>query len=126
MVKTIKIGNNSYDMKSSAFTPFKYKNDFGNDLLKDINKINKINKRIEKMPEDEREDEWLDHIGEVQQILYQIAYVMIHENNENFMSYEEWLKTLENVYQDATWQTEVMALAMSTFPGQVEHNKQIK
>lgn len=120
MVKTIKIGNKSYDMKSSAFTPFKYKNDFGTDFLKDINKFNKIQLRVEKLPKEEQQTEWLDNISDIQEIIFQITYTMIAENDPTFGTFEDFLKGLDNIYENSDWMMEVMTLAVGTFQGRVE------
>lgn len=116
MVKTIKIGDKTYDMKSSAFTPFKYENDYGRDLLQDINSINKKQVQISKLKtEEEQNTAWLDEMGSIMKMAFQIAYVMICESNPGFKSYEEWLKELDHAFDNPTWVQEVLGLAMSTF-----------
>ena len=120
MLKTIKIGEKSYDMKSSAYTPFKYENDYGRDLLKDLNVLNKKNKEISKLKtQEERESAWLEEINSIFKMTLQIAYVMICEQDPKFKSYDEWLKELDYAFSNPKWIEEVMELAMSTFRRQV-------
>ena len=122
MLKTVKIGERSYDMKSSAFTPFKYENDYGRDLLKDLNELNKKNTEISKLKtEEERNSAWMNEINFIFKISLQIAYVMICEQDPKFKAYDEWLKELDNAFGDPTWVQEVMELAMSTFRGRVQN-----
>lgn len=120
MLKTVKIGRNNYDMKSSAWTPFKYENEYQTEFLGDINKINKKAIEIGKLPVEEQQTAWLDEITGIFKTILQIAYTMIKENNNNFKSYEEWLKELDGIYQEAGWIEEVLECAMSTFQGRVE------
>ena len=120
MLKTIKIGSKDYDMKSSAWTPFKYENDYGTDLLKDINAINIKNKEISALKsEQERENAWVNEISGIMKLALRIAYTMIIEYNSKFMSYDEWLKELDNVFGEFSWVQEVMECAMSTFQRKV-------
>jgi hypothetical protein len=122
MLKTVKIGERSYDMKSSAFTPFKYENDYGRDLLKDLNELNKKNTEISKLKtEEERNSAWMNEINFIFKMSLQIAYVMICEQDPKFKAYDEWLKELDNAFGDPTWVQEVMELAMSTFRGRVQN-----
>ena len=120
MLKTVKIGDKHYDMKSSAWTPFKYENEYQTDFLGDINKINKKAIEISKLPEEEQQTAWLDQMTGIFKTVLQIAYTMIKENNESFKSYEEWLKELDGIYQEANWIQEVLECAMSTFQGRME------
>lgn len=121
MLKTVRIGNKDYNMKSSAFTPFKYENDYGTDFLKDINQINKMNVKISELPEEERNNAWMDELSGIMKLILRIAYTMIIEYDGKFMSYEEWLKELDNIFADFDWVQEVMECAMSTFQRRVEN-----
>lgn len=116
MLKTVKIGSKEYNMKSSAWTPIKYKMDYGTDLLKDISKLNKLNKEISKLKtKDEKEEAWMSEFSGFLEMAYKIAYVMITEYDKTFKSYEEWLKEIDNVFSNENWILEVMECAMSTF-----------
>ncbi len=123
MLKTIKIGSKNYDMKSSAWTPFKYKNEYGKDLLKEIGKLNKINGSINKLPKEEQDTAWLSEFSEILEMALRMAYTMITEQNKDFMSYQNWLEGIDDLFDDNTWISEVMELAMSTFRGRVPNNK---
>lgn len=117
MLKSIEIGGKSYDMKSSAFTPIKYKIDYGTDMLADIGKINKINIAITKLPKDEQDGAWLEHIGEIVDIALRMAYVMITEYDPKFGPFDKWLQGIDKLFEDPSWTKEVMELAMNTFQG---------
>lgn len=115
MIKTIKIGENSYDMKSSAYTMFKYKNETGRDLLKDINSINTKYSYITKLSEDEQDSAWMEEITGIIENVLRLAYVMIVEQNKEFKSYDEWLKELDGMLENQEWVMEVLELGMSPF-----------
>lgn len=123
MLKTIKIGNQEYNMKSSAFTPFKYKNEYGKDLLKEIAKINSKNKEINKLPVEDRDEAWLGEFSDILEMALRIAYTMIIEYDKNFKPYENWLEEIDNLFENTSWLQEVMELAMSTFRGGVPHKQ---
>lgn len=115
MVKSINIGGNDYVMKSSAFTPFKYKNDYGKDLLKDVGLLNKKNREINKLKKDEQEDAWLSEFTEIVEMGLRMAYTMITEYDKTFKPYDEWLGEIDSLFDNTDWLMEVMELAMSTF-----------
>ncbi len=123
MVKTIKIGSNEYNMKSSAFTPFKYKSDYGTDLLKDIGKLNTKNKEISKLPKNQQDEAWLNELSDILEMALRIAYTMITEYKKDFKPYENWLEEIDNLFNNTEWIKEVMELAMSTFRGRVSNKE---
>lgn len=110
MIRTIEIGGKPYDLKSSAYTMFSYKNLTGRDLLKDISKIHALQKKAEK-----DEDVWLSSLGDVLDIIEHLTYTMYLEANGNSISFEEFLRGMDGILEDISWITEVMELAMSTF-----------
>lgn len=120
MVKTIKISGKDYNMKSSAFTPFKYKNDFGTDFLKDISKIEKTYNGMKDLPK-EQELEMLGEFNNILIVYLQIAYTMISEYDPQFKPFMEWLQELDTLVtgnkENDAWIEEVLQLAMSTFRG---------
>lgn len=124
MLKTIKIGNQDYNMKSSAFTPFKYKNDYKTDLLKDIGKLNGMNRDISKLNKEDQEEAWLNEIGTIMEMALHMAYTMITEYDKTFKPYDEWLQEIDNLFDNMEWIQEVMELAMSTFRGRVQDKGQ--
>lgn len=118
MVKTIKISGKDYNMKSSAWTPFKYKNDFGTDFLQDIAGIEKTYSKIK----DKSKEEELSMLGEFNSIvviLLQISYTMISEYDPQFKPFDEWLQEIDTLLtgdkEEDAWIEEVLHLAMSTF-----------
>lgn len=126
MIKTIKISGKQFNMKSSAWTPFKYEMDYGVELLKDLNNINKIATQIGKLPKEEQETEWADHITGILKMALQIAYTMITEYEKEFDAYDEWLKGLDELFSDFGWVQEVIELAMSTFRGKLPSTNEQK
>jgi hypothetical protein len=123
MEKIINISGVEYKMKSSAFTPFKYKNDYNRDLLKDINVIVKIEQKVSKLPKEEQDTAWLDEFGSIFEIITKIAYVMIKEADKSFKPYEDWLGDIESLYDDNNWIGEVLGLILNTFQGRSKGNK---
>ena len=124
MVKTIKIGNTEYDMKSSAYTVFAYKDQMGRDLLADISTINDTYTRIGKLPEAEQTSEWLKEITGVIEIALKLAYIMIKEQNNQFKDYNEWLKEIDAITGTGnSWIQEVMELAIAPFLGRIQSSQ---
>ena len=127
MEKTVKISGKEYNLKSSAFTPFAYKNFTGNDLLKDLNKLSKLNAEIEKIAdEDDRNSRWMEELFPILEMSLKIAYVMIKEKDKNFISYESWVSNMEYLMDDASWISEVMETAISPISGQLQKNQNIQ
>lgn len=112
MEKIIRISNKDYKMKASALTQFSYKNETGRSFLKDLQKLSKVN--VEDM-------EALDDITE---LILKVAYVMVKEADKTqAVNFEEFLSSIENLYDDMTWITEVLELACSPISGQLQTNK---
>lgn len=124
MVKTIKIGSTAYDMKSSAYTVFAYKDQMGRDLLADISKINDTYIEINKLPEEEQTGAWLNEITGVIEIALKLAYIMIKEQDKSFKNYEEWLQEIDAITgTENSWIQEVMELAISPFLGRIQSSQ---
>lgn len=103
MKKTINISGKDYFMKASAFTQFAYKNETGRSLLNDLQSF--INR------EDNQE---LEKVDDLIEILLDISYVMINEADPNQVSNkEEFMKSITDLFEDTTWITEVVQLAIS-------------
>ena len=51
-------------------------------------------------------------------IVLQLAYIFIKTANPQFMSFEEFTQTIENINLDDGWITEVTEIAVNTFCGQ--------
>ncbi len=116
MEKIIKIDETEYTLKSSAYTMFAYKDFTGRDLLEDVQYLNKKNKEISKLKSDEdRDDAWLNEFTKVSTMALKMCYVMIKENDESFMPYNDWLKSLNHVFGDSSWLAATMETAMAPF-----------
>lgn len=125
MVKTVKIGNKDYNLKSSAYTMFKYKNDMHRDLLKDIILINDKYTEISNLPAEEQDLKWLDEISGILDMALHLAYIMIQEQDKNFtVSFEEWLKDLDGLVEDKNWIEEVLEVGVSPFLGRIQNSQQ--
>ena len=106
MKKIVKICDKEYTMKSSAYTQFKYKNDTGRSLLKDIQDITKL--------QNEDLENNLGAVGDLAEVLLKMAYVMIEEADSTQVSnYEEFLKGLDGLFESMDWISEVIQLASS-------------
>lgn len=123
MVKTIKIGDKSYDMKSSAFTMFAYKDKLGRNLLTDINSINKKYNEIQKKQQNEQEEAWMDEITPLIENTLKLAHIMICEQNSGFMCYEDWLKELDYLMDNTEWILNVLELGMTPFQGRIQNSQ---
>lgn len=111
MIKTIKITDKNFNMKSSAFTPFAYKNFTGNSLLKDLGKFKDLQlKEIQENLDIEIAETIIDKI-------LKVSYVMIEECDKSQVSnYEEFLKQLQgSLFEDVSWIGEVIELAITPF-----------
>lgn len=117
MRKIIKIGNNEYEMKSSAYTQFKYKNDTGRSLLKDLTQFSKT---YEKM-DDKDVLEGIDGLDDTLDLVLRLAYVMIVEANDKQVgTYEDFLKNTDNYLENSDWLGEVVELATSPLSGNIQ------
>ena len=106
MRKTIKIGQTDYQMKSSAYTQFSYKDKTGRKMLQDLQNLSKL--------QDANEDELIGGIDDLAEILLKMAYVMIEEaDSTQVKSYEDFLKSIDNMYENTDWMGEVIELATS-------------
>lgn len=119
MVKTIKIGNKEYDLKSSAYTMFAYKDQMGRDLLKDLNDLNKLQVKIGNLPKEEQDEAWLNEASGLVEKTLKLAYIMIKEQNKDFKEYTEWLKDIDGLLDDATWISQVLEVGISPFRGRL-------
>lgn len=117
MKKTIKIGDKSYFMKSSAYTQFKYRNDTGRRLLDDIQKVSKINN----LPEEEQ----VTQVDDILDLILRIAYIMIDEADEKQVgNFEEFLKGIDGLFDDPKWIQEVIELAAAPISRGIQVNKE--
>ncbi len=103
MVKTIRIDGKDYDMKSSAYTQFAYKNQTGRSFLSDIQKLTGLKDNISNLME-------VDGLIEV---LLDISFVMIQESDPTrFKNEEEFIKSIGVLFDEPKWIEEVIELAI--------------
>lgn len=113
MKKIITIDGKEYEMKSSAYTQFAYKNLTGRSLLKDIQNISND---ADKIQED------MSLIDEITEPLLDISFVMIQEaNQEQVKTKEEFYKSIDSIYDDNAWIQEVMTLAINPISRQLQN-----
>lgn len=106
MKRIIKIGNKEYEMKSSAYTQFKYKNDTGKKLLEDLQNLTEL--------QDKEETEMIASIDDLTDIVLRISYVMIEEADPSQVkSFEDFLKGIDGLFDNTDWINEVISLAVS-------------
>ena len=113
MKKIIKIDGKEYEMKSSAYTQFAYKNLTGRSLLKDIQNISNI---ADKIQDD------MSVIDEITEPLLDISYVMIQEaNQDQIKTKEEFYKGIDSIYDNQDWIQEVISLAINPISRQLQN-----
>ena len=106
MKKIITISGKEYTMKASAYTQFKYKNDTGRRMLQDLQELAKL--------QDASQDDMINGLDDLTEIVLKMAYVMIEEADSNQVKgYDEFLKSIENLYENTDWISEVIELATS-------------
>lgn len=106
MRKVITISGKEYTMKSSAYTQFKYKDITGRRMLKDLQDLGKL--------QNAAEEEMIEGIDDLTEIILKMAFVMIEEaDSKQVSSYEEFLKSIDNLYENTDWMNEVIELATS-------------
>lgn len=113
MKKIITIDGKEYEMKSSAYTQFAYKNLTGRSLLKDIQNISTI---ADKIQDD------MSALDEITEPLLDISYVMMQEaTNGNCMTKEEFYKSIDSIYDNQNWIQEVISLAINPYSRQLQN-----
>ena len=106
MRKTIKISGKEYQMKASAYTQFKYKDETGRRMLKDLQEIAKL--------QDANEEEMIAGLDDLTEVILKMAYVMIMEADASQVkSYEDFLKGIDNLYENTDWINDVIEVATS-------------
>lgn len=109
MKKIINLSGKDYTMQSSALTQFKYRDMTGRKLMQDIEKIKdlKVN-----------EDNMLSGLDDFIEIVLKITYVMIVESDSKQVgSFEDFLKGIENLFEDTNWVEEVIKLVLTPISG---------
>lgn len=120
MEKTIKIGKHEYKMHSSAYTQFKYKNDTGRSLMADIDAFEKKYGNLLKG----NDEVFLTQIDDIVEIAFRLAYTMASEAGDpQVQSFESFLKSIDDYYDDPTWLNEVVELATNPFRGGIQETQ---
>lgn len=116
MRKLIKIDNKDYLMQSSAYTQFAYKNETGRSLLKDLQSVVELTKKKK------NEDYGIDELDAVTDLILKVAYVMtIEADDKQYNNYVEFIKSIDNLYDDQTWIQEVITLACAPLSRQLQN-----
>ena len=106
MKKVIKINDKEYEMKSSAWTQFKYRDMTGRRMLQDLQDLTKL--------QDAKDEEMIGGIDDLTEIVLKMAYVMIEEaDSSQVKGYDEFLKSIDSLYDNTDWINEVIELAVS-------------
>ena len=127
MKKRLKVCGKEYDVCTNAFCMFEYKKQFKTGLVADIGKITEYSNKVQEI-EDKQLNEVekekamtriaMEEFDNIIQIPLQIAYIFIKCANRNFMNFEDWLETIEEIKIDDSWIAEVTELAVNSFLGQ--------
>jgi len=123
MKKKIRIGNKNLEIKSSAYTMFGYKDFTGRDLMADLNKINNLYKKTQKMNQEQTKDFWLSNFNSIFNLTLELAYTLAKEADDGISSYKEWLSSIDNLMQDPKWIKDVLEVGMSPFRGKLQNNQ---
>lgn len=106
-MKTIKISGKEYQMTSSAYTQFAYRDETGRSFLKDVQKLS------------EADTNDFEVILEMTELLLDIAYVMVKEANpDQVNNKEDFYKGIDKLFEDVNWINDVINLAISPLSGQ--------
>ena len=93
-------------MKSSAYTQFKYKNDTGRKMLEDLQSLTKL--------QNATEEEALVSVDDIVEIVLRMAFIMIEEADaKQVTTYDEFLKSIDGLFDDTDWINQVIELATS-------------
>lgn len=123
-MKRVKIGNEEYSLECNAFTRVLYKKVFGRAIFKDISLLTDISAKNDKIDkenieaeekEQKKNKETLQQYDDILDVVLQLAYIEIYTHDRQFMSYEEWLESLEKVSISEGWVTEVVNIATNCF-----------
>ena len=131
MRKKIVIDGKEYEICSNAFTLFMYKKEFKTGIMADVSKLNELNVKqleVERKCHEEgrnkRETEalmgnaLLTELDDLIIVILQLAYIFIKSANPQFMSFDEFTQSIENINFEESWIAEVTELAVNTFCGQ--------
>lgn len=131
MNKKITICDKEYKICTNAFCMFTYKKEFGTGIMEDISKLQDYNikqtqmeqkcKKEGKSVEETQEiltKIALENYDAIIQVPLQLAYIFIKMANKDFISFEEWTQSIEQINIDEKWISEVTEIAVNSFCGQ--------
>lgn len=111
-MKTITIGNKQFNMKSSAYTQFKYRDITGRTLIKDLTDLGKKYESFGDIKEEEALERF-DDLDEFIMTALRIAYIMSMEGKSFSGTFENFLMEIDNYLENLDWIGEVVELALS-------------
>lgn len=117
MKKLITIDGKEYMMKSSAYTQFAYRNLTGRSLLKDLQKLIKLQ-------EEGKLEEDMSIADDAIELILDVAYIMIEEADKTqFANKEDFYKSIDTLYgENNEWIKEVMTLAVNPLSRQLQNS----
>lgn len=121
MKKTITIGTKEFQMQSSAYTQFKYKDETGRSLIKDLSEIGKKYEKVQ-LKEEDVLDNYDDFEGFITLAL-RIAYIMSLEAKSVSGSFEDFLMQIDSYLDNTDWISEVVELAISPLSRTIQKNQ---
>ncbi len=118
MERIIRISNKDYKMKASALTQFSYRNETGRSFLTDLQKLTELKDLGNDLTSN------MNALDNVSELLLKIAFIMTKEADKNQVTnYEEFLGSIESLYDDTKWLQEVLELACSPLSRQLQTNQ---
>lgn len=127
-MKTIKICDKEYDIDCNALTFLQFKKVFGVGIFKDIQTLKTFfAKQAEKIIslkekelkevdiEKELNNELLNYVDDFVEAITRIAYILIYTANNEFKSYEDFMKDIPRLSIDDEWIVEVTEFAVEKF-----------
>lgn len=122
-MKEITIGSKKFNMKSSAYTQFKYKDITGKSLIKDLTELGKKYENIGEVKEEEAIERY-DDLDDFIVTALRIAYIMSMEAKSFNGSFESFLMEIDNYLDNLDWIGEVVELAISPLSRHLQANKE--
>lgn len=121
-MKKITIGTKEFNMQSSAYTQFKYKDITGRSLIKDLTMLGKKYENIGEVKEEEALEK-LDDLDEFIMTALRMAYIMSMEAKSFNGSFENYLMEIDNYLDNLDWIGEVVELALSPLSRTIQANQ---
>lgn len=113
MEKIIRISNKDYKMKASALTQFTYRDETGRSFLNDLQKLTNV-----------KESESVETLDEITELVLKMAFIMIKEADKSqATNYEEFLSSIESLYDETSWIQDVLELACSPLSRAIQTNQ---